>query len=78
MRLTINLDDDTYAVAKALAAENRTSVSASVNQLIRRAIEKSGERTPRKRYSGLRLPVVAGISLVTSAEVKAAELDDNA
>jgi plasmid stability protein len=78
MRLTINLDDDTYAVAKALAAENRTSVSASVNQLIRRALEKSSEPAPRKRYARLRLPVVEGISLVTSAQVKEAELEDNA
>jgi hypothetical protein len=78
MRLTINLDDDTYAVAKALAAENRTSVSASVNQLIRRAIEKSAEPAPRKRYARLQLPVVEGISLVTSAQVKEAELEDNA
>jgi hypothetical protein len=78
MRLTINFDDDTYAIAKALAAENRTSVSASVNQLIRRAIEKSAESGPRKRYGGLRLPVVAGVSIVTSAQVKEAELEDNA
>jgi hypothetical protein len=78
VRLTINLDHDTYAVAKALAAENRTSISASVNQLIRRAIEKSAEPAPNRRHDGLRLPVVAGISLVTSAQVKAAELEDNA
>jgi hypothetical protein len=78
MRLTINLDDDTYAIAKALAAENRTSVSASVNQLIRRAIEKSAKPALRKRHGGLRLPVVAGVAIVTSAQVREAELEDNA
>lgn len=39
MRLTINLDGDLYAVAKSLARESDSSLSAAVNLLLRRALD---------------------------------------
>lgn len=43
MRLTINLDSDLYAVAKSLARESDSSLSAAVNQLLRRALAQPAE-----------------------------------
>ncbi len=39
MRLTVNLEDDLYAIAHSLAKAEDTSVSAAVNKLLRRAFE---------------------------------------
>ncbi len=41
MRLTINLDDDLYAMARSHAIATRTSVSKAVGDLLRRKINSS-------------------------------------
>ena len=37
MRLTVNLDDDLYALAKSTASSEGTSISDVVNRLLRRS-----------------------------------------
>ena len=76
MRLTINMDDDLYAVAKALAQTRDLSISVAVNTLIRRAIEPAPiEPLPAPIAADAGgWPVVRGKRVVTSEDVKA--LDD--
>ena len=55
MRLTINLEDDLYAVAKSLASAEDKSISHAVNILIRRGLVPQGDARKQPK-SGL--PVV--------------------
>lgn len=57
MRLTINMDEQLYAVAKSLARAEDLSISAAVNKLLQRAIEREPVR-PRRSRRGF--PVVRG------------------
>jgi predicted DNA-binding ribbon-helix-helix protein len=50
MRLTVNLENDLYAVAKSLAKAEDCTISAAVNRLLRRSLSKS-ERDPTSRSS---------------------------
>lgn len=68
MRLSVNLDDDLYTVAKSLARADEISLSSAINLLIRRSL------APRTNDSkggvdGTALPVISGRRLVTSADV---------
>jgi plasmid stability protein len=76
MRLTINLDDDLYAIARAHAQTMDVSISVAVNSLLRRAINPTIEPipTPFAADGGSGWPVVAGKRVVTPEDVKA--LDD--
>jgi metal-responsive CopG/Arc/MetJ family transcriptional regulator len=68
MRLTINLDDDLYAVAKSLAQTRESSISDAVNQLLRQGLERP--RGPSRR-SKTGLPVVRCDRRFTSDDVAA-------
>ncbi len=72
MRLTINLEDGLYAVAKSLARTEDCSISAAVNKLLRRGLE-AGDRGGRRKRRGL--PVVACPQKFTSDEVYALDSD---
>lgn len=75
VRLTINLDDDLYAVAKSLAQMQDVSMSAAVNTLVRRAVEPPVEPVPVPSVADARgWPLVQGKRVVTAEDVKA--LDD--
>ena len=67
MRLSINLDDDLYAVARSLAREGGTSVSAAVNLLLRRLLEATPTSPGTTDRTGL--PVVPGTQVITSDDV---------
>jgi hypothetical protein len=74
MRLSINLDSDLYAVAKSLARESDSSVSAAVNRLLRLALERQGpslsQDPARECRSGRAgLPVVPCTRRFTSDDV---------
>lgn len=75
MRLTINLDDDLYAVARSLAQTRDVSISVAVNTLLRRAVEPRLEpiSAPVAADAG-GWPVVRGKRVVTAENVRA--LDD--
>ncbi|MEW5740499.1 MAG: hypothetical protein AB1938_16345 [Myxococcota bacterium] len=75
MRLTINLDDDLYAIAKSEAHHRDVSISAAVNDLLRRALQPGLEPVALPIASdAFGWPVVRGKKVVTSEDVKA--LDD--
>lgn len=75
MRLTINLDDELYAVARAHAQTMDVSISAAVNFLLRRALHPTIDASARPfAAEGDGWPVVAGKRVVTPEDVKA--LDD--
>jgi Arc/MetJ family transcription regulator len=66
MRLTINLDEDLYAVAKSLARTEDSTVSAAVNKLLRRALLPSSKQVRRVKNA---LPAVACDKRFTSENV---------
>jgi len=84
MRLTINLDDDLYAMARSHAIATKTSISKAVGDLLRR--KTSGNIHPE---SGLPdsesnfhvdpvtlLPVVKGSGSLTNEQVRRMMDDD--
>lgn len=75
MRLSINLDNDLYAVAKSLARADDISLSSAVNLLIRRSLEVDVRRAA-SADDGTGLPVVRGRRVVTSEDVYRLELED--
>ena len=80
MRLTINLDDELYAVAKSLAHESGVSASAAVNLLLRRALVQPSPASPRARRGSARagkagLPLVRCERAFTSDDVYRADAE---
>ena len=51
MRLTVNLDDDLYGVARSLSRAEDISISEALNRLLRRALQPPAR--PRRDKSGL-------------------------
>ena len=79
MRLTINLDDELYAVAKSLARESGVSASAAVNLLLRRALAPPSA-APRAQRGAARsgkagLPLVRCGRAFTSDDVYRADAE---
>lgn len=72
MRLTVNVDDDLYALAKSVAVAEGCSLSAAFNKLLRRALEPRGEL--KKLPSGV--PVVPCLRRFDSSDVYEADLQD--
>lgn len=64
MRLSVNLEDDLYAIAKSVAQAEDCSVSAAVNKLLRQRIEVA---QARRKNTGL--PVSAGRRPIKAAEI---------
>ena len=83
MRLTVNLDSDLYAVAKALARESDTSVSAAVNLLLRRALDRPPHGAGTEHGAGSQalgragLPVVRCDKTFTSEDVYRLDLESS-
>jgi hypothetical protein len=85
MRLTINLDDDLYAMVRSHAIATKTSISKAVGDLLRRrtagnippasAGGVSGSGYPEVDPVTL-LPVVRGSRTLTEAEIRRAMDDD--
>lgn len=74
-RLTVSLDDDLYALAKAVAKAQDCSLSAAVNRMLRRTIE---ERYPPTEQLEGDVPVVRCRGSFTAADVDRIEaLDDD-
>jgi hypothetical protein len=74
MRLTINLEDDLYALARTIAKTEDCSISAAVNGLLRRSLERG---RPARRPGSL-LPEVPCRRSFTSDDVYRADLEDGA
>jgi hypothetical protein len=56
MRLTVNLDDEVYAVARSLARAEDISIGEAINRLIRKGLE----RPVRLRRSRRGFPIMQG------------------
>ena len=87
MRLTISLDDDLYAMARAHAISKRMSLSKAVGDLLRRRVAGDGSdggpsSGPEAGYHidpETLLPVVPGRGgAITSEDVRLASEDDDA
>ena len=83
MRLSINLDDDLYAMARAHAVAERISISKAVNALLRSQSTSRGA-TPRGReHSASYLSPVTGIRVsrgqrpVTNEDAKRLEEEED-
>lgn len=72
MRLTVNLEEDVYAIARALARTENCSISEAVNRLVRRGLVS---RTRLDKTSGF--PVVRGAKPFSSEDVYRIEGDDS-
>ena len=76
MRMTVNLEQDLYVVAKSLAREEDCSISAAVNKLLR-----CGLTPPRRPGAGGKktekhgFPVVKGDRVFTSDDVYRIDLE---
>lgn len=79
MRLTVNLEDDLYAVAKSLAKAEDCSISAAVNRLLRRALSSDAgavqEASSPYRRSGF--PVSRGTKTITADMVLEIDSEDD-
>jgi hypothetical protein len=69
MRTTISLDDDLYAIASAIAKDQRKPLSAVVNALLREGLNSGSNRRSRKS----RFPSFRASRKVTSEDVRALE-----
>jgi hypothetical protein len=72
MRLTINLDEDLYAVAKSLAQTQDSSISAAVNRLLRQGLERP---VALRRRAKTGLPIVRCDKKFTSEDVAAIDAE---
>ena len=75
MRLTINLDEDLHRMAKSLAISEDCSISAAVNQLLRRTMAPEVQHNARC-HSKNGLPVVKCKRPVTDEDVYRAEEEE--
>lgn len=66
MRLTVNLKEDIYRVAKSMAIAEDCSISVALNKLLERAI---AGREPNKEGIPGGLPIVSGRRPFTSLDV---------
>ena len=72
MRTTINIDDDLFVAAKALAVQKGVTLSKAVSELMRKGIQYRGSLKARK--SGFPVfGVSANARPVTIENVKSAE-----
>ena len=70
MRTTVDLPDDLYHLARAIARDTSRSLSATVADLMRRGLGEAGEaEVARSERTGL--PVVRLGKIVTSEDVRA-------
>ena len=68
MRLSVNLEDDNYRLAKSLAREEDISISKAINRLLKRQLPSPQSTSPKKSTrSGFK--VVSGKQTVTSSYV---------
>jgi hypothetical protein len=68
MRLSVNLEEDNYRLAKSLAREEDISISKAINQLLKRQLPSPQASAPKKTTrSGFTR--VSGKQTVTSSDV---------
>jgi len=77
VRLTINLDDELYAMARSHAIATKTSISKAVGDLLRRRTKSSPSEAISGRHQHSGFPVTEGKGhLLTAMEIQKAMDDD--
>lgn len=84
MRLTINLDDDLYAMARSHAIATKTSINKAVGELLRRKMTATTDSASEFPLSAsnfhidpqTHLPVVKGSGTLTESQIRRAMDDD--
>ena len=69
MRMTVNLDEDLYLIAKSLSKEQDITISKAVNLLLRRSLGP----VPTPVETSLELPIVKGRKPIISENIYQAE-----
>lgn len=79
VRLTVNLDEDLYALARSLAQAEGCSVSVAVNRLVRRSFEEDPSRRSgsRRRTTRNGFVVSKGRVPITADVVRRIESEDD-
>ena len=80
MRLTVNLDNDVYALAKSLAKAEDCTISAAVNRLLRRSFPegaKQGSRSSTQPKKRNRFVISRGRQPITADTVRQIEAEDD-
>ena len=80
MRLTVNLENDLYALAKSLAKAEDCTISAAVNRLLRRSLPGAAkDRSVRSRFSSKRngFVISRGKRPITADTVRQIEAEDD-
>jgi hypothetical protein len=79
MRLTVNLDEDLYAIARSLAQAEDCTISAAVNRLVRRSLEGAvaGGTTGRRQAKRNGFVVSRGRVPVTADVVRTVESEND-
>ncbi len=67
MRTTVTIDDDVLAVARSLAARNRTSLGSALSELARRGFKSAA--APADGGDGSVFAVAADAEPITSEDV---------
>ncbi len=78
VRLTINLDEDLYAMGKGLAQAEDISISQAINRLLRQSTEPPRRPARRRRHPLSGLTVSQGRRLITAADVRTVEQEEDA
>ena len=79
MRLTVNLDDQAYALVKNIAKERDCSLNMVINGLIKKSCLQSPmeDKKVNLRHPLSGFPVSAGNQIITSEDVRRAQLEDD-
>ena len=67
MRITVNIDDDVLAAARALAKRNESSLGSALSELARRGFKRT--LAPRDHGDGTVFDVPADAEPITSVDV---------
>ncbi|MDL5051050.1 hypothetical protein QQ054_34175 [Oscillatoria amoena NRMC-F 0135] len=79
MRLTVNLDQQAYGLAKNIAREKDCSLSEVINGLIKKSCLQNPmeDKQENLRHPLSGFPVSAGDRIITSEDVRHAQLEDD-
>ena len=76
MRLSLRIDDDVYAVAKALAHSEHVSIGRAINHLARQGFQRNPTRSAESKRRLTNFPVSKGKRLFTAEDVYQIAFDE--
>ncbi len=76
MRLTVNIENDVYTIAKSMSREEDCSISTVVNRLLKKSIYSPAPFTASEKHQLSGFPISAGLRVMTSDDVRRADDED--